>query len=208
MSGARATLVAAATAVAGELEARQAELDGLDRIAGDGDHGATMVLGSRAVLAALEAAGEAPVGELLKLAAAAFASVGGSIGPLWGTALLRAGQSLGADPRPSARALAGALTAASEGVGDRGRAVAGDKTLLDVLAPAAAALEAAAGSGAGHAELLQATAAAAREGLARSTPWVPRRGRARRLGERSAGHADPGSASACHVIEAVCRSLA
>lgn len=197
-----------ARAIVAEMEKRQAELDGLDRVAGDGDHGATMVLGARAVAASMEqASADAPIAELLKSAAAAFASVGGSIGPLWGSALLRAGQALGADPNPSHTVWASAAVAACDGVRARGRVNAGDKTLLDVLAPAAAALSASVSDGDDTRAVLERTVLAARDGLRTCTAWVPRRGRARRFGERSAGHEDPGAASACYVIETVCRTL-
>jgi dihydroxyacetone kinase phosphoprotein-dependent L subunit len=195
-------------AVLTEIERRQGEFDGLDQIAGDGDHGATMVLGARAVVLAMEnAPPELSYGGLLKHAAAAFASVGGSIGPLWGSALLRAGQTLGDERDPPIARFAEAAAAACDAVRHRGRVEEGDKTLLDVLAPAARALS---GASAGHAsreETLAAVTEAARGGLARSSELIPRRGRARRFGDRSVGHADPGAASACCVIEVVCDAL-
>ena len=136
----RDQMVALSRAVLEQVQRRQAEFDGLDQIAGDGDHGATMVLGVRAVVAAMTEADDAPLGELLKRAAAAFASAGGSIGPLWGTALLRAGQALGVDPDPSDALFVTAAQSACDGVRERGRVAVGDKTLLDVFVPAAAAL--------------------------------------------------------------------
>lgn len=194
-------------AVLGEIEQRQAAFDRLDQIAGDGDHGATMVLGARAVVVAMHDAEEASLGELLKRAAAAFASVGGSIGPLWGSALLRAGQTLGDDPHPSAQAFAAAAASACEGVRERGRVAEGDKTLLDILAPATAALQESVASGADRAALLDAVAGAAHAGLIGSIDLVPKRGRSRRFGGRSVGHEDPGAASAYCIIDVLCRTL-
>ena len=129
------------------VEAEQARLDQLDAIAGDGDHGATVVMGLRAVVASLPAEPEVPAAALLRLAAERFASVGGSTGPLWGTALLRAAQSLESSQASDLPAMAGAAEAAAAGIAMRGRCEEGDKTLLDVMAPAARALRAAADAG-------------------------------------------------------------
>jgi len=125
--------------VARAIEERQAELDRLDAVTGDGDHGATMVMGLRAVTAALPE-DEDSVAELLRIAAGRFASVGGTTGPLWGTALLRAAQSLGGAGATDLPAMAAAVAAAAQGIADRGRCVEGDKTLLDVMGPASRAL--------------------------------------------------------------------
>ena len=102
--------------VARAIEEHQSELDRLDAVAGDGDHGATMVMGLRAVTAALPD-GEEPVAELLRIAAVRFASVGGSTGPLWGTALLRAAQSLEGAGTADLSAIAAAAEAAAQGIG-------------------------------------------------------------------------------------------
>src|SRR4029077_15294268 len=93
-------------------------LDRLDAVAGDGDHGATMVMGLRAVTAALPGDEEAGP-ELLRIAAIRFSSVGGSTGPLWGTALLRAAQSLGAAGSTDLPAIAAAVAAAAQGISHR-----------------------------------------------------------------------------------------
>ncbi len=147
------------------VETEQARLDQLDAIAGDGDHGATVVMGLRAVVASLPAEPELPPAALLRLAAERFASVGGSTGPLWGTALLRAAQSLERSQASDLPALAGAAEAAAAGIAMRGRCEEGDKTLLDVMAPAARALRAAADAGLTPAEAAASARGAAAEGL-------------------------------------------
>jgi dihydroxyacetone kinase-like protein len=190
------------------MEQEQAALDRLDAVVGDGDHGATMVLGLRAVVAALPAEGDASPADLLRLAAARFASVGGSSGPLWGTALLRAAQALDAAPAPDLRAFAAAAEAAAGGIAARGRCEEGDKTLLDVIAPAARALSEAAAGGLPPAEALEQTVAVARDSVERTRALEPKRGRARRAAERSRGTADPGAASALLVWETVARQVA
>jgi dihydroxyacetone kinase-like protein len=172
-------------------EAAQAELDRLDAVAGDGDHGVTMVLGWRAVVAALREQPPSSPGGALRAAAEAFAGVGGSAGPLWGTALLRAGRALGDASTADGRALADAATAAAHGIADRGRCAPGDRTVLDAMAPAAAALS-------GGLDL-HAAAVAAADGAAATSTLEPRRGRAARAPERARGHIDAG-AQACAVF--------
>jgi dihydroxyacetone kinase-like protein len=187
------------------VESEQARLDQLDAIAGDGDHGATVVMGLRAVVASLPADPDVSAAALLRLAAERFASVGGSTGPLWGTALLRAAQSLEGSQNTDLAALAGAAESAAAGIAMRGRCEEGDKTLLDVMAPAARALRAAADGGLAGAEAAGRARVAAAEGLAATRALTPRRGRARRFGDRSLGHDDPGAASALLAWEVAAR---
>jgi dihydroxyacetone kinase-like protein len=163
-------------------EQAQAELDALDAVAGDGDHGVTMVLGWRAAVGALAHPPESS-GEALRAAAAGFATVGGSAGPLWGTALLRAGRIIG-----DGGSLAAAAQAAVDGMCERGRCSEGDRTVVDAMAPAARAL--AAGGD------LHAAAAAAEVGAAATAQLEPRRGRAARAPERVRGHVDVGARAA------------
>jgi dihydroxyacetone kinase-like protein len=191
-----AAVVAFLARVRAATEAAQAELDRLDAVAGDGDHGVTMVLGWRAVSAALGDVGAATPGEALRLAAAAFADVGGSAGPLWGTALLRAGRALGDRPELDTAALAAAAAAASEGLQARGRCSEGDRTLVDAMAPAARALAAAAGAGLDPCAALRAAADGAAAGAAATAELVPRRGRAARAPARARGHEDAGAHAA------------
>jgi dihydroxyacetone kinase-like protein len=187
------------------VEADQARLDQLDAVAGDGDHGATVVMGLRAVVASLPAEPGMSAAALLRLAAERFASVGGSTGPLWGTALLRAAQSLESSEGSDLAAMAGAAEAAAAGIAMRGRCEEGDKTLLDVMAPAARALRGASDAGLTPAEAAASARAAAAERLVATRELVPRRGRARRFGDRSLGHEDPGAASALMVWEIAAR---
>jgi dihydroxyacetone kinase-like protein len=187
------------------VEADQARLDQLDAIAGDGDHGATVVMGLRAVVASLPAEPDISAAALLRLAAERFASVGGSTGPLWGTALLRAARSLEAGEAGDLAAMAGAAEAAAAGIAMRGRCEEGDKTLLDVMAPAARALRAASDAELTPAEAAASARDAAAEALAATRELTPRRGRARRFGDRSLGHDDPGAASALLAWEVAAR---
>lgn len=180
----------------GELERRQELLDRLDGAGGDGDHGATMVMGLRAVTAALTSVPAGDVGALLREAAAAFASVGGSIGPLWGTALLRASQVTRTSTEVDGTAIASMLTEAVAGIAHRGRSAEGDKTLLDVMGPAARAFEREIAGGAAVEAAFDAGLDAAREGLRRCAALPAKRGRASRSRTKAIGTPDPGAASA------------
>ena len=177
----------------------------LDTVLGDGDHGDNLVIGLRAVdeLLAELPADTAP-GEILQAVGHRLvAAVGGASGPLYGTACIEAGYVAGRSDVVDGRELALMFRAAAAGLARRGRCQPGDKTILDTLAPAADAFARAIEAG----ETVPAAyAAALRAGLAgmRSTRGlVARRGLALRLGERSAGHLDPGAASCLLLLSAL-----
>ena len=132
-------------------------------------------------------------------------TVGGASGPLYGTFLLRFAAATAGRPTLTAQQFADAFQAGVDGVAARGRAEPGDKTMLDTLLPAARALTAAVPDG------LSAALAAAREAAERgreaTRPLIARKGRASYLGERSAGHLDPGATSAALLVSAT-RALA
>ena len=128
-------------------------------------------------------------------------TVGGAAGPLYGTFFLEFGKAAGDRTSLSAEDWAAALSAATSGVQARGKAEAGDKTMVDALLPARDALAAAAGAGAPLGEALRAAADAAADGMRATIPLVARKGRASYLGERSAGHQDPGATSSWLLLE-------
>ncbi|GLY65277.1 dihydroxyacetone kinase subunit DhaL [Amycolatopsis taiwanensis] len=192
-------------AAAGVIAEHRIELIELDRAIGDGDHGENMNRGFTAIVSTLEDKVPDGPGAVLKLAATTLISkVGGAAGPLYGTAFLRAATSLGAVEEMDGPAVATALRAALEGVQARGKAVAGDKTMVDALIPAVAAAEAAVGeTGADVTAVLAAAAAAAAKGAEDTVDMVARKGRASYLGERSAGHLDPGARSTALILGAL-----
>lgn len=178
-------------------------LTDLDAAVGDADHGVNMERGMTAVVAALDDAPPADMAGLAKLVGMTLVrSVGGASGPLYGTFFLRMATSLGARDTVDAAGFAEALRAGVEGVVQRGHAEAGDKTMYDALAPAMDSLDRELASGAGLSEALTAAASAAARGRDATTPMVARKGRASYLGERSAGHQDPGATSAAMLIAA------
>jgi dihydroxyacetone kinase-like protein len=176
----------------------------LDRAIGDSDHGENMDRGFQAVLEKLAEAPPETPGAALKLTAMTLMSkVGGAAGPLYGTAFLRASTSLGDALEVDPAALATALVAARDGIVARGKAESGDKTMVDAWTPAAEAAQAAAADGTGNVlAVLVAAAEAAEAGAVATDPLVARKGRASYLGERSAGHRDPGAASSALILRA------
>jgi dihydroxyacetone kinase-like protein len=169
-----------------------------------------MVRGFQAVQKALAGQdGSVPPGQLLTIAGKTLVStVGGASGPLYGTALRRAGRALGKDPEFDGAALAGALEAAVDGVRELGAAAPGDKTMVDALMPALDALREALDTGDSLESALSAAADAAEEGARATMPMQARKGRASYLGERSIGHQDPGATSSALILRALERVVA
>jgi dihydroxyacetone kinase-like protein len=183
------------------------ELTELDSAIGDADHGANMDRGMSAAVAALEASPPADPAALLKQVGMTLVSkVGGASGPLYGTFFLRMAGALGPDPADD-ETFARALRAGLDGVVARGKAEPGDKTMLDALAPACDALDAALAEGRPLGAALTAAAAAAGAGRDATVPLVARKGRASYLGERSAGHQDPGATSTALLLDAAVTAL-
>lgn len=181
----------------------------LDSAIGDADHGANMARGMSAVVEKLGAGAPANIDELLKnVGMTLVSSVGGASGPLYGTFFLRMGMSAGAVSALDAPALAAALRAGLEGIVARGKPEAGDKTLFDAMSPAVDALDAAIDAGASASEAARAAADAAAAGRDATLPLVARKGRASYLGERSAGHLDPGAASTAILFETLADAIA
>jgi dihydroxyacetone kinase-like protein len=195
-------------AMAAAMEENRRHLTKLDSEIGDGDHGNNMHRGFQAALERLEAAEDpsTPADVLKTVSMALISKVGGAAGPLYGTAFLRASTALADKEEVSAGEAAEALDAALGGIKQRGKAEAGDKTLVDALEPAVEAAKGAVGEGS-VAGVFRAAAEAAREGAEATVPLTARRGRASYLGERAAGHQDPGATSTYLLLEAAARTL-
>ena len=187
-----------AAAIAGHKD----HLTRLDADIGDGDHGSNMDRGFQAVLGKLPEVADKDIGAIFKTVGMTLVStVGGASGPLYGTLFLQMGSAASGKLELSLADWAAALQAGIDGVVMRGKATPGDKTMVDALVPAAAALEAAAARGAGLAQALVESARAAAQGAAATIPLVARKGRASYLGERSVGHQDPGATSSSLLFD-------
>ncbi|NUR78014.1 MAG: dihydroxyacetone kinase subunit L [Thermoleophilia bacterium] len=177
----------------------------LDAAIGDADHGTNMDRGFASVVTKLEELDDStPPGKLLVAAGSTLVStVGGASGPLWGTALRRAGRSIGDGESFDGAALATALEAALDGVVKLGAARPGDKTMVDALEPAVRALRERVDGGASAADALVAAREAAEDGMHATVPLQASKGRASYLGERSIGHQDPGATSTVFILRAL-----
>jgi phosphoenolpyruvate---glycerone phosphotransferase subunit DhaL len=183
-------------AYASTIAENKEHLTKLDSAIGDADHGINMNRGMSAALAKLDGLENGDVGTLLKTVGMALIStVGGAGGPLYGTLFLQMGTATAGKSELGPEDWQAALEAALAGVQMRGKAEAGDKTMVDALLPGRDALAQALAEGAEFGDALQRSATAAEEGMQATVPLVARKGRASYLGERSAGHQDPGATS-------------
>lgn len=184
------------------------ELTALDSAIGDADHGINMDRGFQAVLAKLPTYPEGDLGALLKgVGMTLVSTVGGASGPLYGTFFLQLGGATAGKVEAEAAEVAGALEAGIAGIQRLGKAEPGDKTMLDALIPARDAMRAAVDGGASVTDALAAAVAAAEQGMLATIPLVARKGRASYLGERSAGHQDPGATSSYLMLKAAWDAL-
>jgi len=188
---------------------RREWLTELDSAIGDADHGANMARGMDAVVAKLDSGVPDTVDELLKTVGMTLvSSVGGASGPLYGTLFLRMGMAAGPVTELDGAGLGGSLRAGLDGIVARGKAEAGDKTMFDAMAPAVDAFDAAISGGGDLSAATAAAAEAAASGRDATEPLVARKGRASYLGERSAGHLDPGAASTTLLFESLAQATA
>ena len=187
----------------------QVELTELDSAIGDADHGINMARGMNAVIDKLDGGQPARVNDLFKTVAMTLVmSVGGASGPLYGTFFLRFAGATGPAIELDAEALHTALRAGLTGVVERGKAKPGDKTMVDALSPALDAMEAVIKKGGDLVAAVTAGRDAAAAGRDATVPMVARKGRASYLGERSAGHMDPGAASMSMLFAALAAECA
>ncbi|GAA0516862.1 dihydroxyacetone kinase subunit L [Paractinoplanes deccanensis] len=171
----------------------------LDSVVGDGDFGYSLARGFEKLLQGWDDLDRSSPGAFLKRTGMVIASrIGGTSGPLWGTAFLRAGAAAanGAD-------VVAMLRAATEGIKARGQSDVGDKTLLDALVPLTDALSSALAAGKSPDEAIRAAASAAREAAEATIGMVAKRGRAAYTGERSRGSVDAGAMAVAVIAERI-----
>jgi dihydroxyacetone kinase phosphoprotein-dependent L subunit len=176
----------------------------LDAVVGDGDFGYSMARGFELVLQGWDDFDRTDIGTFLKKIAVVITSrIGGTSGPIWGTAFLRAGAAAGTAQVLSPGQVVELLRAAIAGIKARGKSDIGDKTLLDALEPAVDTIEAAVLEGGTAASVLRAAAATARERAEATRSMIAKRGRAAYTGERSIGTLDAGAVAVAVMFEAL-----
>jgi phosphoenolpyruvate---glycerone phosphotransferase subunit DhaL len=179
------------------------QLTDLDLAIGDADHGINMDRGFTAVQAELAAHPPPDLRSVFQNAAAALIrSVGGASGPLYGTFFLRASTACSGKSELTDADVVALFHAGIEGVQQRGKAVAGDKTMIDALLPALNSMRRALENGNGLAGILDQGTAAAEAGMLATIPMQAHKGRASYLGARSIGHQDPGATSSYLLLKA------
>lgn len=188
--------------MAKKIEAEKDYLTQLDNEIGDGDHGINMARGFAAVEKKLLALRDGDIGALLKgVGMQLVSTVGGASGPLYGTAFMKAGMACKGLTEMDGPAFVKAMEAAVDGIKMRGKAIEGEKTMLDALCPALKAMQEAVAAGKSLKEALTDAAAAAEKGVEYTKTIIATKGRASYLGERSVGHQDPGATSALYLLQ-------
>jgi dihydroxyacetone kinase-like protein len=190
-------------AVAGVINENNSYLTQLDSAIGDADHGANMDRGFKAVMNKMPDVSDKDIGTIFKtIGMTLISTVGGAGGPLYGTFFLQIGMKTAGKMELNLTDWADALEAALNGVIMRGKAEPGDKTMVDALTPAVAVLKQSVQDGQPIHKALELSAEAAKTGMEDTIPLVARKGRASYLGERSAGHQDPGATSSFLILKA------
>ena len=176
----------------------------LDSVVGDGDFGYSLARGFERVIEGWDDVDRTDIGTFLKKVGMVIASrCGGTSGPLWGTAFIKAGTTAGTATELSGEQVVAMLRAAADGIKGRGQSDVGDKTLLDALVPLTDRVEQELKAGADGAAVLAAAAVTAREAAEATSDMVAKRGRASYTGERSKGSVDAGAMAVAVMTESV-----
>ena len=189
-------------AIAKKIEAEKIFLTELDNEIGDGDHGINLARGFRSVEKKLPTFADKDIGAILKgVGTQLVSTVGGASGPLYGTAFIKAGNVCKGKTSLTAEEFVAALEAAVNGIKMRGKAVEGEKTMLDALCPACKALKDGLDGGKNFVDALQDGVNAAAAGVEYTKTIIATKGRASYLKERSLGHQDPGATSSLFMLQ-------
>ena len=195
-------------AIGAKIEEQKEYLTELDNVIGDGDHGINMARGFQMVETKLPTLADKDIGTILKTVGMTLVStVGGSSGPLYGTAFMKAGMTMAGKTEMSLEDFIQCLDVAIEGVKMRGKAVQGEKTTLDAMIPALDAMKAALTPDAAPKTILEIGVGAAWEGVEYTKTIIATKGRASYVGERSIGHQDPGATSFSYILETISNCL-
>lgn len=189
-------------AIAKKIEAEKDFLTQLDNEIGDGDHGINLARGFKSVEEKLPSLADKDIGAILKgVGTQLVSTVGGASGPLYGTAFMKAGNACKGKFALTAEEFAAALEAAVNGIKMRGKAVEGEKTMLDALCPAYKALKYGLDGEKNLVDALSDAVAASAAGVEYTKTIIATKGRASYLKERSLGHQDPGATSSLFMLQ-------
>jgi dihydroxyacetone kinase-like protein len=194
--------------IALDIERNQDYLTDLDQAIGDGDHGINLTRGFKVVLETIKELKENNIGEILKkVGSTLISNLGGAVGPLYGFAFIRAGESVGDKNEVDIKDLAGMFEAAEKGIMTIGNAQLEEKTMLDTIHPAVLAMRKAAEKNYSIVSSFKICVKAAEEGMKKTIDMISKRGRSSYLGNRSKGHQDVGATSAYIMLNSAMNSL-
>lgn len=186
------------------LESNKTLLSELDAAIGDGDHGINMTRGFHAVKEKLRTSTSNNAGDMLKTIGMTLVSnVGGASGPLYGTAFMKASLVVKDNKNLDIVDFLNIMEAALGGIKLRGKAEAGEKTMVDAVIPAINALKDGINSNLKPIEILFNAKEAAKDGVEFTKTIIATKGRASYLGERSIGHQDPGATSTYLMLQVI-----
>ena len=193
---------------AAKLAENKEYLTELDSPIGDADHGVNMDRGFQAVVKKLPSISNQDIGSVFKgVGMTLVSTVGGASGPLYGTYFMQLGMVTNGKLELTLEDWISAVESGLEGVIRRGKANPGDKTMIDALLPGLEALKSASENGVEIKEALESAAVAAEQGMKDTIPLIAKKGRASYLGERSAGHQDPGATSSFLMFQSAAEVL-
>ena len=195
-------------AIGDKIDAEKDYLTELDNIIGDGDHGINMARGFQMVESKLPSLEGKDIGTILKTVGMTLVStVGGSSGPLYGTAFMKAGMAMAGKMDMDLNDFLSCLDVAIEGVKMRGKSTQVEKTMLDAMIPALDAMRTATENSSDSKTVLAAGIEAAKAGVEYTKTIIATKGRASYIGERSLGHQDPGATSFTDILETIGSAL-
>ena len=195
-------------AIGDKIDAEKDYLTELDNIIGDGDHGINMARGLHMLESKLPSLEGKDIGTILKTVGMTLVStVGGSSGPLYGTAFMKAGMAMAGKMDMDLNDFLSCLDVAIEGVKMRGKSTQGEKTMLDAMIPALDAMRTATENSSDSKTVLAAGIEAAKAGVEYTKTIIATKGRASYIGERSLGHQDPGATSFTDILETIGSAL-
>ena len=181
------------------INENKAWLSEIDGAIGDGDHGVNMAKGFNMAKEKVDDAGETLSEQLKSLGMILISSIGGAMGPIYGTFFMRMAKPIEGKYEIDENDFKSMLESALEGVKKRGQAEVGDKTLVDTLEPATKAFAESVEKGLSFKEALDKMVETAKKGMESTKDLVAKKGRSSRLGDRSKGTIDAGAAS-CYII--------
>jgi dihydroxyacetone kinase-like protein len=201
-------ILASLAAVRRAILADEDQIESLDRAIGDGDHFINVRRGCDVLVAmSPELARASPAQALHKIGSKLLSTIGGASGPLISSFFIAMGKSLEGEPHPDRRRFAVAFASGVDAIKARGKADVGEKTMLDVLIPAARRLLAMADDDTPLPQLCRQLCEDADRNMLATKDMIATKGRAHVLGERALGHIDPGSKTCTVAIRAVCETV-